>query len=281
MLSDARGQLRAALRELDDYATSRPIEELRRRADNSGRRRRVQAPMVLSALDPSFRAQELAYVTDQIASNIDFAVAASRRSWWERLLGRQPAGFTGPLTAARERALAHAVPSSSWLHNSLRGAMGLALAVLVADLTSVQHGFWVVFGTLAVLRSNALSTGENVLPSATRHDRWIRCRRCAGGADRDQHNACSGCCSVRRPVRRAGAFGDLLRRRAGGVHGDTAGLVQPARPGRLDARTGPDRGRRDRQRREPRSSGCCSGPAARGRSSVARSAVRTSTARAT
>ena len=37
------------------------------------------------------------------------------------------------------------------------------LAVLVADLTSVQHGFWVVFGTLAVLRSNALGTGENAL----------------------------------------------------------------------------------------------------------------------
>jgi hypothetical protein len=35
--------------------------------------------------------------------------------------------------------------------------------VLVAELTSVQHGFWVVFGTLAVLRSNALSTGQNVL----------------------------------------------------------------------------------------------------------------------
>ena len=79
----------------------------------------------------------------------------------QRLLGRQPAGFTGPVTSAKERALAHLDPSSSWLHNSLRGATGLALAVLVAQLTSVQHGFWVVFGSLAVLRSNALSTGQN------------------------------------------------------------------------------------------------------------------------
>jgi len=43
----------------------------------------------------------------------------------------------------------------------LRGAIALSLAVLVADLTGVQHAFWVVFGTLAVLRSSALNTGQN------------------------------------------------------------------------------------------------------------------------
>jgi len=31
----------------------------------------------------------------------------------------------------------------------------------VADLISVEHAFWVVLGALAVLRSNALSTGQN------------------------------------------------------------------------------------------------------------------------
>jgi len=164
-LAAARERLRATLRHLEDYTTSEPIEQLRAgMIDSAGAGdRTAPAAMVVSALDPSFRAQELAYVTEQIASNIEFAAAASRRTWWERLIGRQPAGFTGPVTAARERALAHAEPSSSWLHNSLRGAAGLALAVLIADLTSVQHGFWVVFGTLAVLRSNALSTGQNVL----------------------------------------------------------------------------------------------------------------------
>ena len=39
----------------------------------------------------------------------------------------------------------------------MRGAIALGLAVLVADLTGVQHSFWVVLGTLTVLRSNALS----------------------------------------------------------------------------------------------------------------------------
>jgi hypothetical protein len=50
-----------------------------------------------------------------------------------------------------------------WLHNSLRGAVGLGLAVLVADLLSVQHAFWVALATLAVLRSSALNTGQNIV----------------------------------------------------------------------------------------------------------------------
>ena len=35
--------------------------------------------------------------------------------------------------------------------------------MLVAKLTGVQHAFWVVLGTLSVLRSNALNTGQNVV----------------------------------------------------------------------------------------------------------------------
>jgi uncharacterized membrane protein YccC len=35
--------------------------------------------------------------------------------------------------------------------------------VAVAHLTDVEHGFWVVLGTLSVLRSNALGTGANAL----------------------------------------------------------------------------------------------------------------------
>ena len=41
--------------------------------------------------------------------------------------------------------------------------MGLAVAVFIAQRTGLQHGFWVVLGTLSVLRSNALATGWSVL----------------------------------------------------------------------------------------------------------------------
>ena len=156
-LAAARTRLRGALHELEVQTTTRPLDQQRMSGDP-----RDAATRVVTALNPSFRAQELAYITEQIAANVDFAAAAARRTWLQRLLGRQPSGFTGPLASARERALAHLEPSSSWLHNSMRAAAGLTLAVLVADLLSVQHGFWVVLGALSVLRSNALSTGQSV-----------------------------------------------------------------------------------------------------------------------
>jgi hypothetical protein len=45
----------------------------------------------------------------------------------------------------------------------VRGSVGLALAVTVVEVTDVEHGFWVVLGTLSVLRSNALGTGATAL----------------------------------------------------------------------------------------------------------------------
>jgi hypothetical protein len=120
-------------------------------------------PHVISALDPSFRSQELSFVVLQIGANTSVQAAAASRDWVARVLGRQPPGFTGLLSSVGERARAHLEPSSIWLHNSLRGAAALALAVLVADVSDVQHGFWVAFGALSVLRSNALATGQNTL----------------------------------------------------------------------------------------------------------------------
>jgi uncharacterized membrane protein YccC len=118
---------------------------------------------LVSSLEPSFRAQEMSFAIAAIAANIAATDAAGRRSWWQRLLGRQPAGITGPLASAQERAGAHLERHSVSLRNSLRGALALAAAVAVADLSGVQHSFWVVLGTLAVLRSNALSTGQNAV----------------------------------------------------------------------------------------------------------------------
>jgi uncharacterized membrane protein YccC len=57
----------------------------------------------------------------------------------------------------------HASVRSVWFLNSLRGSLALATAVLVADVSGVQHGFWVVLGTLSVLRTNAASTESTAL----------------------------------------------------------------------------------------------------------------------
>jgi uncharacterized membrane protein YccC len=121
------------------------------------------ADELVTALDPLFRAQELSYAVAQVAGNIGLTAAAERRTWSERLLGRQPGNLVSTLQAALQRAGAQAERHSVWLHNSIRGAAALGIAVLLADLTGVEHSFWVVLGTLSVLRSNALNTGQNAL----------------------------------------------------------------------------------------------------------------------
>jgi uncharacterized membrane protein YccC len=121
------------------------------------------ADELVGSLGPSFRAQELSYAVTAVAANVEIASAAERRPWWRKLLGRQPRGDGGPIASAQERALAHVELHSVWLRNSVRGAIGLAGAVLIADLSGAQHSFWIVLGTLSVLRSNALSTGQNAV----------------------------------------------------------------------------------------------------------------------
>jgi uncharacterized membrane protein YccC len=73
------------------------------------------------------------------------------------------AGLHSALRAAERVAEGHASVRSAWFLNSVRGAVALAAAVAVADLVHVQHGFWVVLGTLSVLRTNAASTGATAL----------------------------------------------------------------------------------------------------------------------
>jgi hypothetical protein len=153
------GTLHEALAKLEHAATS----ELPAMTAADCRPDEDPARVMISALDPSFRAQELSFVITQIAENAEFAAAADSRPWLLRWMGRAPRGHSGPLAAATRRAGAQSGRNSVWLQNSLRGAAALGLAVLVAELTGVEHAFWVVFGTLSVLRSNALSTGQNIV----------------------------------------------------------------------------------------------------------------------
>jgi energy-converting hydrogenase Eha subunit B len=162
-------ELHAALAELTDALRSMEAHALvglplgRERAEAPSDAAEEADGELVSSLDPGFRAQELGFAVSRVGHNADLIAAAERRSWLERALGRQPEGLVGTLSAAQERASAHVDRNSVWLHNSVRGAVGLALAVFVGNRTGAQHSFWVVLGTLSVLRSNALSTGQNVL----------------------------------------------------------------------------------------------------------------------
>lgn len=55
------------------------------------------------------------------------------------------------------------VPETTWFHNSLRAALALAAALVVAKGMAIGHGFWVVLATLGVLRSNVVTTGSSIL----------------------------------------------------------------------------------------------------------------------
>ncbi|WP_238017157.1 FUSC family protein [Dactylosporangium sp. AC04546] len=133
------------------------------RAASWGNEREATGESRPDSLDPGFRAQEVSFAVAAVAANVELTVAADRRTLGRRVLGWQPSGIGSPLYAARERAAAHLEPHSVWLHNSVRVAVALALAVLVARVTGVQHSFWVALGAMSVLRSNALSTGQTAL----------------------------------------------------------------------------------------------------------------------
>ena len=148
---------------LDDLTRARRAMEVVAVARVELPRDERTAEGLVRSLAPSFGAHELSFAVLAVARNIEIVTAAERRPWWQRVLGRQPPGLNGPIASAQERALAHAEPHSVWLRNSLRGAVALGGAVLVADLGAAQHSFWIVLGALSVLRSNALSTGQSVV----------------------------------------------------------------------------------------------------------------------
>ncbi len=116
----------------------------------------VTAEHPLWSVDPTYPIRMLAVTTEMTAEvalgSVPRPGGSGRRAWIRQ-------SFTGWLRAARARLTFRSV----WFRNSVRGSAALALAVGVVEATDVRHGFWVVLGTLSVLRSNALGTGANAL----------------------------------------------------------------------------------------------------------------------
>ena len=131
-----------AARETVAGAVVRRLPELPPAADDDA---------LMAALEPPFRIRVAAYAARQVAG---YALLAA---------GERPPARHAALEATEHLALENASVSSVWFENSVRGAAGLAIAVFIAQRTGLQHGFWVVLGTLSVLRSNALGTGWSIL----------------------------------------------------------------------------------------------------------------------
>ena len=141
--------------------------------------------LAVRAADYAFHAQTIGIATSAAVSD---ALIATRRARpaevimqgpsWLTVLPDTPSpgqahgesGQPGP-TLARLRIPARAAGiiatdaslRSVWFRNAARGAVALAAAVAVAKLTDVQHAFWVVLGTLSVLRTSATATGSTAM----------------------------------------------------------------------------------------------------------------------
>jgi uncharacterized membrane protein YccC len=165
LLADQDGS--AALPDLDELERRREASAAYHRSAPDGNHDSTEA-----AARHAFHAQAISIAVRALVADTLIAtrradpetIAARRRGWF----GAAPEG-----TAAERRAAAlsgalgvlvrHASIRSVWFQNGLRGSLALAAAVAVADVSGVQHGFWVVLGTLSVLRTNASSTGSTAL----------------------------------------------------------------------------------------------------------------------
>jgi uncharacterized membrane protein YccC len=119
-----------------------------------------------SALEPPFRIRVISYSARQVAGYALLARGIAAPELDELDVAGGDSG-TRPtraaLQATEQLAVEHTGAGSVWFRNSVRGAAALAVAVYIAQRSGLQHSFWVVLGTLSVLRSNALSTGWSVL----------------------------------------------------------------------------------------------------------------------
>ncbi len=148
-------------------------------------------PTPAAAAAHAVHAQSIAVAARSVAADALIAasradpatIAAQRRQWYGLAApddgtrqGAPAPGFTASLIASAHPGsrlsgvagatgvvIRHASVRSVYFANSLRAAAALALALAVADISGVQHGFWVVLGTLSVLRTNATGTGATAL----------------------------------------------------------------------------------------------------------------------
>lgn len=113
---------------------------------------------IAAALDPGFHARAVGIATQMVA---DAALeTAGAVAVFDPGLGL---GNASTPHLYLRRILDHLSFRSVLFRNAVRGALGLAIAVAIVEVTDVQHGFWVVLGTLSVLRSSAVGTGATAL----------------------------------------------------------------------------------------------------------------------
>ena len=110
----------------------------------------------------AFAIRRLSLLTVALARNTEVATGSPPREESQhdavRNLTVDGPGVRSATTRTGRELGAHLHPRSVRFRNAVRSAVGLGGAVLLAKALNVEHGFWVVLGTLTVLRSNAIGT---------------------------------------------------------------------------------------------------------------------------
>jgi uncharacterized membrane protein YccC len=120
------------------------------------------AEQVLDGLDVDHTMRVIAYLTIALGSNAVITAGGQPDVSAPASVSTRR-GIGGAALRLLETVRTHLDPSSTVVQSSLRVAVGLTIAVTIANRLGLQHGFWVVLGTLQVLRSNALGTGRTAV----------------------------------------------------------------------------------------------------------------------
>jgi uncharacterized membrane protein YccC len=175
--NEDRPPVRPGLPESDRLVTA-VVNALRSSADvlQGGRRPDVAAIDLArqehrSALDRWAAAQLRAgRPVEQVLDGLDFDHTLRVASYVTVALGGNAVTAAGKEIAVGDTAIhvlrtirTHLESPSTVVQGSLRVAIGLALAVWVARAFDLSHAFWVVLGTIQVLRTNALGTGRTIV----------------------------------------------------------------------------------------------------------------------
>lgn len=122
---------------------------------------------ILARVDAGFVARAGSAHADGVARNVAFVAGATDLAATGAAAYRVPdPGGIGRRGRVRHFVAVHAHAGSVWVRDALRAAIAVSLAVVVAQGFSVDHGFWVALGTVSVLRSSALSTGQTAVEAS-------------------------------------------------------------------------------------------------------------------
>jgi len=169
LLCEAGGALDRAAAVLQDPNTRPPdirrIEEARRdyRAASEARLAGLlssgaAAEELARSFDEAFRIRRLAAVSAAVAGQARVAAGVDAGAEIPGTGGGPPRSVANRL---KGQARVRLTLGSVVLRNGLRLALALAAARAVAGAFDLEHGFWVVFATLTVVRASARGTGAN------------------------------------------------------------------------------------------------------------------------